>query len=160
MPPHIGLPWDWLPGNQVWPHAGNMANGGIRNADGDAPDDTPREKFRELSPRCWSIWQCHEECRSNLGLDRFEGRSWKRLAPACHDRLRPPSFLQPAKSKFPVDVGQLSGQAQVICQETGGPRVIQAGPWYLAGGGLLRVRDSYADVATNLSSHELGIDWR
>jgi hypothetical protein len=69
-------------------------------------------------------------------------------------------FLRQAKNKFPVDVGKLSGQAQVICQETGGPRVIQAGRGIWRERGLLRVKDSNADVATNLSSHELAIGWR
>jgi hypothetical protein len=54
-----------------------MATAGIRNANGEATEGTPHEKSRELPPRRWSIWQCHEECRPNLGLDHFEGRSWK-----------------------------------------------------------------------------------
>jgi hypothetical protein len=62
-----------VPGNQVWPYARKMANGGIRQANGDAPGDTRREKFRELLPRLWSTGQCHGECRSNLGVDHFGG---------------------------------------------------------------------------------------
>ncbi|MDR1109909.1 MAG: hypothetical protein LBP92_04220 [Deltaproteobacteria bacterium] len=68
---------DGLPGDQVWLYARKMADGGIRYAISDAPEDTLREKFRELSLRRWSVEQCFEESNSNLGLGHFEGRSWK-----------------------------------------------------------------------------------
>jgi SRSO17 transposase len=59
------------------PRFGGMADGGTRYANGDAPEGTPREKSRELSPGRWPIEQCHGECWSNLGLDHYEGRSWE-----------------------------------------------------------------------------------
>jgi SRSO17 transposase len=76
------LPWVWeamdrLPGKQVWLYAKKMKDGGTRYAISNAHEDTPLEKFRELSPGRWSIEQCFEECKSNLGLGHFEGRSWK-----------------------------------------------------------------------------------
>jgi hypothetical protein len=50
---------DGLPGNQNRLYAGKMDNGGIRQANGDAPEGTQLEKFWKLSPRRWSIGQCH-----------------------------------------------------------------------------------------------------
>jgi hypothetical protein len=60
--PRVWEARDGLSENQVWPYARKMADGGTRYANGDASEDTQREKYRELSPWCWSIEQCHEEC--------------------------------------------------------------------------------------------------
>jgi hypothetical protein len=43
-----------------------------------APLDTPLSEFRDLALRRWTVEQCFEECKDELGLDHFEGRSYKR----------------------------------------------------------------------------------
>jgi SRSO17 transposase len=67
---------DGLPGDLVWLHARRLSDGSVKYSISNAPVDTPAEKFSELALRRWNIEQCFEECKTDLGMDHYEGRSW------------------------------------------------------------------------------------
>ncbi|MDR3203858.1 MAG: hypothetical protein LBV23_03820, partial [Deltaproteobacteria bacterium] len=79
-----------------------------------AAEDTPAEKFTELALRRWPIEQCFEECKSDLGLDHYEGRfwiGWRRhflIVFVVH------LFLQLMRGKFSVNFDDLSEQRKEV----------------------------------------------
>jgi SRSO17 transposase len=66
-----------LPGKEVWLYVRQLENGDIIYTLSNAPADIPIGVLRKQALRRWPIEQCFEECKDELGLDHFEGRSWQ-----------------------------------------------------------------------------------
>jgi hypothetical protein len=67
---------DDLPGNEVWLYIRRHNNGEIKYALCYAPADIPLNSIRNASNMRWPIKQCFEECKTYLGMDQLESRSW------------------------------------------------------------------------------------
>jgi SRSO17 transposase len=65
-----------LPGDEVWLYIRRYADGKLKFSLSDAPADTEMEILNEVALMRWPIEQCFEECKSYLGLDHYESRSW------------------------------------------------------------------------------------
>ncbi|MDR2437709.1 MAG: IS701 family transposase [Endomicrobium sp.] len=108
---------DGLPNKWVWLYARKWNDGNIKYMISNAPEDTPPEKFRELSLRRWAIEQCFEECKSLLGMDHYEERSWngwhRHVLIVCIAHL----FLQILKNKFSANFDQLSKDGKKLFKQ-------------------------------------------
>jgi len=67
---------DNLPGEWLWLYIRRLSDNSLKFSLCNAPADTPVETLRGLAIMRWPIEQCFEECKSNLGMDHYEGRSW------------------------------------------------------------------------------------
>lgn len=67
---------DDLPRNEVWLYIRRHNNGEIKYALCNAPADMPLDSIRKASTMRWPIEQCFEECKTCLGMDHLESRSW------------------------------------------------------------------------------------
>jgi len=65
-----------LPCNEIWLYIRELSDGGLKYSISNAPADIPREELRKQALRRWPIEQSFEECKRDLGMDHFEGRSW------------------------------------------------------------------------------------
>jgi SRSO17 transposase len=65
-----------LPGEEIWLFIRKLSDGTDKYTLSSAPADCPAEKLESLSIRRWPIEQCFEECKSELGMDHCECRSW------------------------------------------------------------------------------------
>jgi hypothetical protein len=67
---------DRLPGRESWLYIRRFADGKIKYSLSNAPADTPVEELHRASLMRWPIEQCFEECKSDLGMDHYEIRSY------------------------------------------------------------------------------------
>ena len=67
---------DGLPGREVWLYIREKSDGSLKYTKSNAPKDTPKKTLDEQSLKRWPIEQCFEECKSQLGMDHCESRSW------------------------------------------------------------------------------------
>jgi SRSO17 transposase len=51
-------------------------DGKIKYAFCNAPADISQEEIDQASLMRWPIEQCFEECKTHLGMDHYEARSW------------------------------------------------------------------------------------
>ena len=65
-----------LPGKECWLFMRKFPNGQIKYALSNAPEDTPLQTLTEASTMRWSLEQCFQEAKGELGLDHYENRSW------------------------------------------------------------------------------------
>jgi len=65
-----------LPAGDSWLYIRKDADGNVRYSLCNAPADTDISTLRRLSVMRWSIEQCFEECKRDLGMDHNECRSW------------------------------------------------------------------------------------
>jgi SRSO17 transposase len=65
-----------LPGEEVWLYIRRYADGKLKFSLCDASVDTEMETLNAVALMRWPIEQCFEECKSYLGLDHCESRSW------------------------------------------------------------------------------------
>lgn len=65
-----------LPNKEVWLYIRRFADGRVKHAICNAPADTPMETLNQVATMRWPIEQCFEECKSYLGMDHCEARSW------------------------------------------------------------------------------------
>lgn len=73
-----------LPENEpVWLFLRKNADGQIKYAVSNAPEDTPFSQLCEAAIMRWPIEQCFQEAKSNLGMGHYEHRSW----PAWHRHM-------------------------------------------------------------------------
>ena len=72
------------PESERWLLLRNDANGKIKYALSNAPQETPMRELVRVSGARWPIERCFEEDKSELGLDHYEHRSW----PAWHRHMR------------------------------------------------------------------------
>jgi len=67
---------DGQPGDELWLYIREYENGQIKYSLSNAPGDLPREELDRAATQRWPIEQCFEECKSCLGMDHYEARSW------------------------------------------------------------------------------------
>lgn len=65
-----------LPNKEVWLYIQRFSDGRIKYSLCNAPADTPMETLNKVATMRWPIEQCFEECKSYLGMDHCEARSW------------------------------------------------------------------------------------
>jgi SRSO17 transposase len=65
-----------LPNKEIWLYIRRFADGHIKYSLCNAPADTPMETLNQVATMRWPIEQCFEECKSYLGMDHCEARSW------------------------------------------------------------------------------------
>ena len=68
-----------LPGEEVWLVAEHRATGERKYYLTNHPADTPLEALAALIKARWVGEQMHQQMKDELGLDHFEGRSWRGL---------------------------------------------------------------------------------
>ncbi|MBT9174330.1 MAG: hypothetical protein DDT21_02744 [Syntrophomonadaceae bacterium] len=67
---------DDLPGKECWLFLRKNADGEIKYALCNAPEDTPMEEMIQMSAKRWSIEQMFQEGKSYLGMSDYEVRSY------------------------------------------------------------------------------------
>jgi SRSO17 transposase len=67
---------DGVPGRESWLYIRKYADGKIKYSLSNAPADTPLETLNRVALMRWPIEQCFEECKSDLGMDHYEIRSY------------------------------------------------------------------------------------
>jgi len=67
---------DNTPGDEVWLYIRRLEDGTYKFSFCNASDDTDVSIIRKAALMRWPIEQCFEECKNELGLDHYEGRSW------------------------------------------------------------------------------------
>ena len=67
---------DGLPGNEIWLYMRRLSDGKLKYSISNAPVDTPKSILDAQTLKRWPIEQCFEECKSQLGMDHCESRSW------------------------------------------------------------------------------------
>jgi SRSO17 transposase len=67
---------DGFPGREVWLYVRKFENGELKFAFCNAPGDTPLETLDKVALLRWSIEQCFEECKTELGMNHYEVRSY------------------------------------------------------------------------------------
>jgi SRSO17 transposase len=68
-----------LPGDEVWLVGERRASGETRYHLSNLPPDTPLEGLAAVIKARWACEQVHQQLKEELGLDHFEGRSWRGL---------------------------------------------------------------------------------
>ena len=68
-----------LPGAEAWLVGEHRANGERKYYLANHPADTPLEVLATLIKARWVCEQMHQQMKDELGLDHFEGRSWRGL---------------------------------------------------------------------------------
>jgi SRSO17 transposase len=68
-----------LPGDEVWLVGERRASGERKYYLANLPADTPLAKLAALIKARWVCEQAHQQLKEELGLDHFEGRSWRGL---------------------------------------------------------------------------------
>jgi SRSO17 transposase len=65
-----------MPGEEIWLYIRRYADGKLKFSLCNAPGDTAMDILNKVALMRWPIEQCFEECKSYLGLDHYESRSW------------------------------------------------------------------------------------
>ena len=66
-----------LPGEDLWLFLRkSLADGQIKYALSNAPEDIPLQEMIRVSTLRWPIEQCFQEGKSEIGMDHYEHRSW------------------------------------------------------------------------------------
>ena len=68
-----------LPGEEVWLVGEHRSNGERKYYLSNLPADTPIKQLAGAIKARWVCEQAHQQLKEELGLDHFEGRSWKGL---------------------------------------------------------------------------------
>jgi SRSO17 transposase len=68
-----------LPGEEMWLVGEHRANGERKYYLANLPADTPLEALAARIKARWVCEQMHQQLKDELGLDHFEGRSWRGL---------------------------------------------------------------------------------
>jgi SRSO17 transposase len=103
-----------LPNKLIWLYVRKLSDGSIKYSISNAPDDIPVDELRKLAVKRWPIEQCFEECKTCLGMDHYEFRSWVSwhrhmlIVFICH------LFLQLLRKKFSINKSDLSKPIQEI----------------------------------------------
>jgi len=105
-----------LPGEEVWLVGERRASGEHKYYLSNLPADTPLETLAATIKARWVCEQAHQQLKEELGLDHFEGRSWRGLhhhALLCqlafaflqHLRLggKKPGRTRPSRATAPAD---------------------------------------------------------
>src|SRR5215212_4292199 len=68
-----------LPGDEVWLVGEHRLSGERKYYLANLPPDTPLKRLAGLIKARWVCEQAHQQLKEELGLDHFEGRSWRGL---------------------------------------------------------------------------------
>jgi SRSO17 transposase len=68
-----------LPGDEVWLVGEHRLSGERKYYLSNLPPDTPLRRLASLIKARWVCEQAHQQLKEELGLDHFEGRSWRGL---------------------------------------------------------------------------------
>ena len=68
-----------LPGDEAWLIGEHRATGERKYYLSNLPPDVPLERLAALIKARWVCEQLHQQLKNELGLDHFEGRSWRGL---------------------------------------------------------------------------------
>ena len=68
-----------LPGDEVWLVGEHRSSGERKYYLSNLPPDTPLKQLASLIKARWVCEQAHQQLKEELGLDQFEGRSWRGL---------------------------------------------------------------------------------
>ena len=68
-----------LPGDEVWLVGEHRSSGERKYYLSNLPPDTPLKRLACLIKARWVCEQAHQQLKEELGLDHFEGRSWRGL---------------------------------------------------------------------------------
>jgi SRSO17 transposase len=68
-----------LPGDEVWLVGEHRSSGERKYYLSNLPTDTPLKQLASLIKARWVCEQAHQQLKEELGLDHFEGRSWRGL---------------------------------------------------------------------------------
>ncbi|HEX2256835.1 MAG TPA: transposase, partial [Afifellaceae bacterium] len=68
-----------LPGEEVWLVGEHRASGEHKYYLANLPAETPLEELAATIKARWVCEQAHQQLKEELGLDHFEGRSWRGL---------------------------------------------------------------------------------
>ena len=68
-----------LPGEEAWLVGERRATGERKYYLANLPPDAPLERLAALIKARWVCEQMHQQLKDELGLDHFEGRSWRGL---------------------------------------------------------------------------------
>ena len=68
-----------LPGDQVWLSGEHRSSGERKYYLSNLPPDTTLKQLASLIKARWVCEQAHQQLKEELGLDHFEGRSWRGL---------------------------------------------------------------------------------
>ena len=66
-----------LPGDEVWLVGEHRSSGERKYYLSNLPPDTPLKQLASLIKARWVCEQAHQQLKEELGLDHFEGRSWR-----------------------------------------------------------------------------------
>jgi SRSO17 transposase len=83
-----------LPGDEAWLVGEHRASGEKKYYLSNLPADAPLEVLAALIKARWVCEQVHQQLKDELGLDHFEGRSWRGLHHHALLRLLAFAFLQ------------------------------------------------------------------
>ena len=64
------------PIDEVWLYIREYENGRIKYSFSNAPADIAQTELDRAATMRWPIEQCFNECKSHLGMDHYESRSW------------------------------------------------------------------------------------
>jgi hypothetical protein len=68
-----------LPGEEVWLVGEHRSSGERKYYLANLPPDTPLKRLAGVVKARWVCEQAHQQTKEELGLDHFEGRSWRGL---------------------------------------------------------------------------------
>jgi SRSO17 transposase len=68
-----------LPGEEVWLVGEHRSSGERKYYLSNLPPDTPPKRLASVIKARWVCEQAHQQLKEELGLDHFEGRSWRGL---------------------------------------------------------------------------------
>jgi len=124
-----------LPGEEAWLVGEHRASGERKYYLSNLPAETPLEVLAALIKARWVCEQLHQQLKDELGLDHFEGRSWRGLhhhallcllafaflqhlrlggkKPRRGDRARPAAPAEPAR-RAPRDRGRTDPRAPLL----------------------------------------------
>jgi SRSO17 transposase len=124
-----------LPGEEAWLAGEHRASGERKYYLSNLPAETPLEVLAALIKARWVCEQLHQQLKDELGLDHFEGRSWRGLhhhallcllafaflqhlrlggkKPRRGDRARPAAPAEPAR-RAPRDRGRTDPRAPLL----------------------------------------------
>jgi SRSO17 transposase len=113
-----------LPGDEAWLVAEHRASGERKYYLTNHPADMPLEALAALVKARWVCEQMHQQLKDELGLDHFEGRSWRGLhhhALLCQLAFAFLQHLRLGGEKHPGQGGRATAAAEPACHPPSHP---------------------------------------
>jgi SRSO17 transposase len=110
-----------LPGDEVWLVGEHRSSGERKHYLSNLPPDTPLRQLASLIKARWVCEQAHQQLKEELGLDHFEGRSWRGLHRHALMTLIAYLFLQHLRLRAAKGGKKKRQRATTTTQLTGHP---------------------------------------